>query len=107
MLLRKYHLLLEMHKIKSNCEDYPKCEYVGKTKRNFKERLSEHRYYPKRDVTTEPSGSHFTKSCHNISHVRRLILEQVRSSDPFILKTREHLLIQKFDTVRNGLTQES
>ena len=42
-----------------------------------------------------------------VSQLRGLILEQVRSSDPFILKTREHLLIQKFDTVRNGLTQES
>ena len=33
-------------------------------------------------------------------------LEHVRSSDPFILKAREHLLIKKFDSYRNGLNQE-
>ena len=80
---------------------------MGKTKRKFKDRLSEHRDYPKRDVTTEPSGGHFTKRGHNVSHLRDLVSEQVKSSDPFILKTREHLLIKKFDTFRNGLNQES
>ena len=47
--------------IKNNCEDYPECEYVGQTKRKFKDRLAEYRDYPKRDVLTEPSGGHFTK----------------------------------------------
>jgi hypothetical protein len=47
--------------IKYNCEDYPECEYVGQTKRKFKDRIAEHRDYPKRDVLTEPSGGHFTK----------------------------------------------
>ena len=91
---------------KDKCEDYPECEYIGKTKRKFKDRLSEHRDYPKREVTTEPSGSHFTKRGHNVSHLRGLILEQVRNKDPFILKTREHLLIKKFETFRHGLNQE-
>ena len=92
--------------VKNNCEDYPECEYVGQTKRKFKDRLAEHRDYPKRDVLTEPSGMHFTKRGHNVSHLRGLVLEKVRSSDPFILKTREHLLIRKFDTFRHGLNQE-
>ena len=92
---------------KHNCEDYPECEYVGQTKRKFKDRLAEHRDYPKRDVLTEPSGMHFTKRGHNVSHLRGLVLEKVRSRDPFILKTREHLLIKKFDTFRHGLNQES
>ena len=91
---------------KSNCEDYPECEYIGKTKRKFKDRLAEHRDYPKRDIKTEPSGSHFTKRGHNVSHLKGLVLEQVRNSDPFVLKTREHLLIQKFNTFRRGLNQE-
>ena len=91
---------------KHNCEDFPNCEYVGKTKRKFKDRLAEHRDYPKRDVVREPSGSHFTKRGHNVSDLKGLVLEQVRSRDPFILKSREHMLIQKFDTFRNGLNQE-
>ena len=92
---------------KSNCDDYPECEYIGQTKRKFKDRLAEHRDYPKCEVVTEPSGAHFTKRGHNVSHHRGLVLEQVRNSDPFILKSREHLLIKKFDTFRHGLDQET
>ena len=91
---------------KSNCEDFPNCEYIGKTTRPFKDRLAEHRDYPKRDVTTEPSGKHFTKSGHNVSDLKGLVLEKVRSNDPYILKSREHMLIKKFDSYRNGLNQE-
>ena len=92
--------------VKSKCEDYPHCEYIGQTKRKFKDRLSEHRDYVKRDVNSEPSGEHFSKRGHNVAHLKGLVLEQVRNSDPFILKTREHLLIQKFDTFRSGLNKE-
>ena len=80
---------------KANCEDYPNCEYIGKTKREFKDRLAEHRDYPKRDIVTEPSGKHLTKSGHDVSHLRGLVLEKVRNRDPFILKSREHMLIQE------------
>ena len=92
--------------VKPNCKDYPECEYVGMTTRQFKERLSEHRDYPKGDVITEPSGLHFTKPGHNVSHLRGLFLEKVRNKDPYILKSREHLFIQQFDTFRHGLNQE-
>ena len=90
---------------KPNCKDFPNCEYVGMTTR-FKDRLSEHRDYPKRDVVTEPSGAHFTQTGHNVSHLKGVVLEQVRNKDPLFLKSREHLLIKKFDTFRNGLNQE-
>ena len=65
------------------------------TTRKFKDRLAEHRDYPKRDIYTEPSGGHFTKPGHNVAHLKGLVLEKVRSEDPFILKSREHLLIKK------------
>ena len=76
------------------------------TTRKFKDRLAEHRDYPKRNVTTEPSGFHFTQPGHTVAHLKGLVLEKVRSKDPFVLKAREHLLIQKFDTFRSGLNQE-
>ena len=91
---------------KPNCKDFPCCEYVGMTTRSFKDRLSEHRDYPKRDVVTEPSGAHFTQPGHNVAHLKGVVLEQVRNPDPFVLKSREHLLIKKFDSFRNGLNQE-
>ena len=92
--------------VKPNCEDFPNCEYVGKTTRQFKDRLAEHRDYPKRDVLTEPSGRHFNKAGHDVSHLRGLVLEKVRNNDPYILKSREHMLIRKFDTFRFGFNQE-
>ena len=76
------------------------------TTRKFKDRLAEHRDYPKRHVTNEPSGKHFTKSGHNVAHLKGLVLEKVRSPDPYVLKSREHLLIQKFNSFRQGLNQE-
>ena len=92
--------------IKPNCSDYPRCEYVGMTTRQFKDRLAEHRDYPKRDVLTEPSGEHFNQPGHGVHHLRGQAIEKVRNKDPYVLKAREHMLIQKFDTFRNGLNQE-
>ena len=77
------------------------------TTRLFKDRLSEHRDYPKRDVLTEPAGEHFNKPGHDVHHMKGQVLEQVRSNDPYILKAREHMYIQKFDIFRNGLNQEA
>ena len=76
------------------------------TTRSFKKRLSEHRDYPKRDGTTEPSGEHFTKRGHSVADVKGLVLEKVKSKDPFVLKARESFLIKKFDTHNNGLNKE-
>ena len=45
-------------------------EYVGKTKREFKKRVSEHRDYVKKDDKEQPAGEHFNKkgnSVHNLS----------------------------------------
>ena len=54
----------------------------------------------------EPSAEHFCKPGHKVHNLVALGIEQVRSMDPFILKAREHWLIKKFDSFRNGLNQE-
>ena len=77
------------------------------TSRTFKQRMSEHRDYPKRDVLTEPSGEHFTKRGHNVAHLKGQVLEKVKNRDPFVLKSREAMLIKKFDTFRHGLNKEA
>ena len=73
---------------------------------SFQARMSEHRDYPKRDVTTEPSGNHFTQRGHSVSDLKGLVLEQVKSKDPYVLRARENMLIKKFDTYRKGLNNE-
>ena len=91
---------------KKNCKVYPKCEYIGKTIQSFQRRFSDHRDYIKRGILTEPSGEHFSKDGHNVSHLKGLILEKVKNKDPYILKSREHMYIKKFDTYKNGLNRE-
>ena len=91
---------------KDNCRDFPKCEYVGLTARPFRLRLAEHKQNIRSEKTETPSGFHFNKAGHNISHLAGLVLEHVKSEDPFVLRAREFLYIQKFDTYRNGLNKE-
>ena len=92
--------------VNNRCKEYPKCEYVGRTTRTFRIRLGEHKQYIRSEMLDKPSGYHFNKSGHNQSHLRGLVLEQVKSADPFVLKAREFFLIKKFDTFNIGLNKE-
>ena len=76
------------------------------TSRMFKERMGEHRDYPKWDVLTEPAGEHFTSRGHNVADMKGQVLEKVRNSDPFVLRARESMLIRQFDSLRHGLNKE-
>ena len=91
---------------KQNCSDYPKNIYIGLSSRKFQTRFSEHLGYIKSDKFTEPSGEHFNLPGHSLHDIEGLVLEKVRSSDPFVLRARETLLIQNFDCYRNGLNKE-
>ena len=92
---------------KLNCKDHPKTSYVGKTRKSFQQRFSQHRDYVKREVLTKPAGEHFNLPGHTVADIEGLVLEQVKDKDPFVLKVREHKMIQRFDTFRNGLNKES
>ena len=92
--------------IRPNCPSFPKCEYVGRSTLRFQDRYSQHRDYVKRQIVTEVSGSHFTMSGHSVADMRGCVLEKVKSVDPYVLKTREHLYIQRFNTYYAGLNRE-
>ena len=91
---------------KEKCKTYPRCEYVGLTSRPYRLRLAEHKQYVRSRNLDTPSGGHFNQQGHTLSHLGGLVLEHVKSSDPFVLRAREFLYIQKFDTFRNGLNGE-
>ena len=76
------------------------------TTRAFKDRLGEHRDYPKRDVITEPAGEHFTQRGHSVADLKGQVLEKVKNSDPYVFRARESMLIRKFDSFRHGLNKE-
>ena len=44
---------------KNKCKDFPKCEYVGRTKRPFRIRLGKHKQYIRSENLEKPSGYHF------------------------------------------------
>ena len=92
--------------MKENCKSFPRCEYIGLTSRPFRLRLAEHKQYIRSKILDKPSGGHFNQQGHQLSHLKGLVLEHVKSSDPFVLRAREYLYIQKFDTYRNGLNGE-
>lgn len=92
--------------VKRNCKSFPKCEYIGLTGRPYRARLAEHKQYIRSKTIDKPSGFHFNQQGHDLSHFAGLVLEHVKSRDPFVLRAREYLYIQKFDTYRNGLNKE-
>ena len=63
-------------------------------------------YYVQSDKISEPNGEHFNLSGHSLSDMRGLVLEEVRNCDPFVLRAREALLIEKFNTFNLGLNKE-
>ena len=69
------------------------------TTRQFMDRLADHHNYQKKDVITEPAGEHFNKPGHGVHHLRSQSLERVRNKDPYVLKAREHMLIQKLYSI--------
>ena len=73
----------------------------------FQDRICEHRDYAKSDNVEQPAGNHFTANGHSVAHLKGCCLEKVKNRDKFVLRERERLYIQKFDTFRNGLNQES
>ena len=91
---------------KPNCKEHPKNSYIGKTIQTFQKRFSQHRDYIKSNDKNEPSGEHFNLPGHSVSDIEGLVIEKVKSNDPFVLKAQEHHYIQKFDSFRNGLNKE-
>ena len=81
--------------------------YIGRTSRKVKRRIYEHTNYVNVKNFEEPSAQHFCKPGHKVHHLMAVGIEHVRNLDPFILKAREHWLIKKFDSFRNGLNQEA
>ena len=77
------------------------------TNQKFQIRFSEHLGYIKSDKYIEPSGEHFSLPGHQLSDIEGIVLEQVRSDNPYILRAREELLIQKFDSYKFGLNREA
>jgi hypothetical protein len=81
------------------------CQYVGLTTRKAKVRWGEHKSSakPLLQQTSKPVGKHFSEKGHEIHDMNFVVIEKVRSQNPFILKARESYWIKQYDSVRHGL----
>ena len=59
------------------------------------------------EILDKPSGYHFNQPGHTVADMSGIILEHVKSPDPFVLSAKEFLYIQKIDTYNNGLIKET
>jgi hypothetical protein len=64
---------------------------VGLTGRQFRARLAEHKQYVR--SKNMDKHSEFHQQCHDVSQLGGLVLEHVKSNDPFILCKEEYLYI--------------
>ena len=71
-------------------------QYVGQSKRKFKDRIANHLYYI--DQKREATGKHFTSPGHAKSDLRCHIIEKVSPSTPHFLIEREDFWIRKLVT---------
>lgn len=88
-----------------NCK---KCnmKYVGETGRSFKTRMKEHRGYIRNKMLSEPTGEHFNRPGHDISHFSCTIIEKCDFfSKPFRVR-REQVFIDLFHTKYSGMNRK-
>ena len=83
-----------------------KMRYIGETKRTLKLRLADHRGYVTKNDTTQATGAHFCLPGHSLSDMKITVLEKVKKHNDQYRKKREEYLIQKFNTMNQGLNRK-
>ena len=86
----------------SKCKD----RYIGETKRSLRERLSDHRGYVSKQIMDTATGLHFNKPGHNLSNLKVIVLEKLKTEDDNYRKEREKYFINKFNTFYKGLNKQ-
>lgn len=91
------------------CISCKKCkiQYIGKTEREIKERISEHRGSINNDHIDKSVSLHFNSRGHKLSDFSFTVLEKVFNTCPEYLRKREEHWIQQFNTKYKGLNKIS
>ena len=68
-------------------------------------RLGEHKSSakPLLQQTSKPVGKHFSEKAHEIHNMNLVVIEKVRSKNPFIFKASETYWIKQYNSVKHGL----
>jgi hypothetical protein len=80
------------------------CQYIGLTTRRAKVRWGEHKTSarPLFQSTSKPVGKHFQLNGHEVHDLKFVVIEHVRSKNPFVLKATESFWIQQYDVIKHG-----
>ena len=91
------------------CISCKKCnvQYIGKTEREVKLRIAEHRGTINNEKLDKSVGVHFNKSGHRLSDFSFSVLEKCYKQCPEYLRKREEHWIQSFQTKFKGLNKIS
>ena len=91
------------------CISCKKCniQYIGKTEREVKLRIAEHRGTINNEKLDKSVGVHFNKSGHRLSDFSFSVLEKCYKQCPEYLRKREEHWIQRFQTKFKGLNKIS
>ena len=80
------------------------CQYIALiTRRETKRWGSIKPAKPLIQATSKQVGIHFSRKYHEIHDMSFVVIEEVKSKNPFILKARESYCIQQYDSVNHGL----
>ena len=101
-------LYLEGHNAEKQsraCPDKP--QYLGETMQSAQQRCREHKgtiTFPCHEETKAPVGRHYRDTPgHTVADFTFLPIEKIRSSDPFVRKSRERMYINRFQMIQKGL----
>jgi len=87
------------------CPDKP--QYLGETMQTAQQRCREHKgtiTFPCHQETKAPVGRQYRDTPgHTVADFMFVPIEKIRSSDPFVRKTRERMYINKFQMIQKGL----
>ncbi len=75
-----------------------KSKYIGETSRSFCEHFREHKDTIKENALTS-FCKHFSENGHDRCNLQIAPFEQIRSSNPWIRKSREKYYIRKFNSI--------
>ena len=91
------------------CISCKKCniQYIGKTERELKERIGEHRGSINNDHIDKSVSNHFNSAGHRIADFSFTVLEKVYKICPEYLRKREEHWIKLFNTKYKGLNKVS
>ena len=87
---------------KLSCNKCNSFLYIGETSRRACDRFQEHRGYINQKNLSQPAGEHFNLPGHSSTDLRIQVIEEVKSTDPFVRKTRETFWIKEYNATKLG-----